>query len=538
MITLRKPEGDMAIVRWEPKIEVSRQETYLLKRCQKKRKLFAFLRQQRHRLFDAAFQEELEGMYRDTGAGKDPLCPAMMAAALILQGYLRVSDADAVELSVADLRWQMVLGCIGQEEPPFSQGALFEFRERLIAHDMDQRLLERTAEIARSTKGFDARKLPKTLRIAIDSSPLQGAGKVEDTLNLIGHAARKVVSCVAQLLDWEVERVCREAGIPLLLHKSVKRALDRDWSDQWEKAEAIDVVARQVLSLERWIDATLSEEAGRPPLEHLLSTLRKIMDQDLDPNPGGGGKRFRIREGVAEDRQISIEDGEMRHGRKSKSKRIDGYKRHVATDLDSQAILACAVTPANRPEHEALPDLKADIGEQGIRFAEAHFDRGYMGSPAVAEIEAEGGEILCKPWKTGTGTLFTKEDFSLDLRAKTITCPAGVTESIQFGHTVKFPAAVCDSCHLRGACTTSRKGRGRTVSIAADEPLQKRLRQAAKTKSGRQRFRERVAVEHRLAHLGQRQGPRARYRGVRKNLYDVRRAAAIQNLEAAQRRAA
>ena len=526
----------MAIVRWNPPVEVSRQEAYLLKRCQKKRRLFAFLRENRHQIFGDEFHQALENMYRDTGAGKEPLYPAMMACALILQGYLGVSDADAVELSVADLRWQMVLGCFGKETAAYSQGALFDFRERLIAHDMDRRLLERTAEIARSTKGFDPRKLPKTLRIAVDSSPLHGAGRVEDTINLIGHAARKVATCVAQLLGWEVERVCREAGIPILLEKSVKRALDRDWSDSQEKSESVDILARQVLSLERWVENELPAEVEQPPLEHLLGVLHQIMAQDLDPNPGGRG--FRITEGVAKDRRISVEDGEMRHGRKSKSQRIDGYKRHLATDLDSQAILACSVTPANRPEHEALPELKDDLDEQGIRFAEAHFDRAYMASPAVAEIEAQGAEILCKPWKTGHGNLFTKEDFDLDLRAKTITCPAGNTESIQFGQSVTFTPALCDACPFRGACTTARKGNGRSVSIAYDERLQKKLRDAAKTKSGRQRFRERVPVEHRLAHLSQRQGNDARYCGVRKNLYDVRRAAIIQNLEIAQRKAA
>ena len=33
--------------------------------------------------------------------------------------------------------------------------------------------------------------------------------------------------------------------------------------------------------------------------------------------------------GVAKDRRISVEDGQMRHGRKSRSVRVDGYKRHV-----------------------------------------------------------------------------------------------------------------------------------------------------------------------------------------------------------------
>ena len=208
---------------------------------------------------------------------------------------------------------------------------------------------------------------------------------------------------------------------------------------------------------------------GEP--EKLLATLRKLMEQDLEPDPGG--KKVRIAEGVAEDRQISIEDSEMRHGRKTKSKRFNGYKRHIATDLDSQAIMATAATPANRPEHEALPELIDDLDEQGAKIAEAHFDRGYMASPAVAELEASGTIILCKPWKTGHGDLFTKEDFALDLRAKTITCPAGNTEPIEFGQTVTFPNRLCDACRLRGACTKARKGNGRSVSIAQDERLQR-----------------------------------------------------------------
>ena len=51
-----------------------------MKRLTRTRKLFAFLRMHRHELFDDAFQEELESMYRDTGAGKDPVAPALLAA--------------------------------------------------------------------------------------------------------------------------------------------------------------------------------------------------------------------------------------------------------------------------------------------------------------------------------------------------------------------------------------------------------------------------------------------------------------------------
>lgn len=85
---------------------------------------------------------------------------------MLVQGYLGMSDAEMIELTVVDLRVQMVLGCLGTETPPFSQGALQEFRERLIAADLDRRVLERTVELAARTKAFDPRKLPKTLRAA------------------------------------------------------------------------------------------------------------------------------------------------------------------------------------------------------------------------------------------------------------------------------------------------------------------------------------------------------------------------------------
>jgi hypothetical protein len=79
----------------------------------------------------------------------------------------------------------MVLGTLdaAADEPAFSQGGLQQFRERLIACEMDRRLLERTVEVAKATKGFDAKKTPRSLRVGVDSRPLEGAGRVEDTIN-------------------------------------------------------------------------------------------------------------------------------------------------------------------------------------------------------------------------------------------------------------------------------------------------------------------------------------------------------------------
>ncbi|HMG12045.1 MAG TPA: transposase, partial [Gemmatimonadaceae bacterium] len=206
----------MTFERWLPRTDNSRREQMLRRRLTRTGKLFGFLRDCRRELLSDDFQAELESMYRDTGAGREPVPPALLAMAVLLQAYEGMSDAEAVEMTVVDLRWQMVLDRLDSEEPAFGQGTLAAFRSRLIRHDMDRRLLERTVELARTTKAFDFKKLPRTLRVAVDSSPLEGAGRVEDTINLLGHAARKVAVCAADLLGWPLERVAKEAGILVL----------------------------------------------------------------------------------------------------------------------------------------------------------------------------------------------------------------------------------------------------------------------------------------------------------------------------------
>ena len=61
------------MLHWQPRVEPTKKELFILKRLKRTRKLFAFLRLRRHELFDEAFQVELASMYRDTGAGEEPV---------------------------------------------------------------------------------------------------------------------------------------------------------------------------------------------------------------------------------------------------------------------------------------------------------------------------------------------------------------------------------------------------------------------------------------------------------------------------------
>ena len=164
--------------RWNPPVELSKKEQLIMKRLNRVRALFGFLRTKRHMLFDDAFQEQLEGMYRQTGAGDPPHPPAWLCMVLLLQGYVGASDAEAVEMAVMDRRWQLVLDCLDVEEAPFAQGALQAFRERMIENGMDRVLLERTVALVSegAVTTAEGQQLSKAVRVAIDSRPLAGAG--------------------------------------------------------------------------------------------------------------------------------------------------------------------------------------------------------------------------------------------------------------------------------------------------------------------------------------------------------------------------
>ena len=226
----------------------------------------------------------------------------------------------------------------------------------------------------------------------------------------------------------------------------------------------------------------------------------------------------------------------MRHGRKSKAVRFDGYKRHVAVDLGTRLIVGVALTRGNRPESEAGEPLATELMRQGFTVSCLYIDRGYLDSPAVAEYRRVNIPVECKAPTLRNGTLFTKADFQLDLVTGRVVCPAGQTRPMKPGMTVKFAAPVCHACPLRARCTESDQGR--SLTIHPEEAVLIQLRARQKTPEGRAELRKRVPVEHRLARIGQSQGDTARYRGERKNLYDLRRHAVVSNLFIAMEEAA
>jgi hypothetical protein len=509
---------------WHPPVALSGVEQAIVQRI-RRAKLFVFLREWRHQVFDEVYQQELaEALYQDRTHGQPPLPPAQLALATLMQAYTGASDDEVIEAATMDRRWQLVLDCLDCDEPPFSKGTLVAFRQRLIASGQDRRLLERTVEVAEQTGGFG----PRALRAALDSSPLWGASRVEDTYNLVGHALRKALGVLARQQGRGLAEVAAEAGATVLGGPSLKAALDRDWDDPEQRQQALEAVLAALEAVEGWV---AGQPAGPedPTVWQSLACARQVQGQDVEPDAAG---RPRLRRGVARQRRIAVEDAQMRHGRKSHSVRVDGYKRHVVHDLDSGAIRAVGLTPANAPESSVTEALSVDLAAQHVTVAAWYLDRGYLASTLVRDRTPDQ-QIYCKAWPVRNGDRFPKTAFLLDWERQVLRCPNAVEMPFVPGGVVHFPAATCAACPLRARCTSS--AHGRSVSIHPDERLLAELRQRQLTPLGRAQLRQRVAVEHDLAHIGHWQRRRARYRGVRKNLFDLRRCAAVHNLHLAAR---
>ena len=309
-------------------------------------KFFVFLREHRHEILDADFQHLLAQSARQEPGGQEPVEAGLLALATLVQASRHVGDRDAVELTVMDQRWQLVLDGLGAEPPPCSQGTLCNFRMRRIAHDLDKSLLDRTVALAEKTGGFGARQL----RAVLDSTPLVGAGRVEDTLNLLGHALRKAVGLAAQALGTSTMAVREAAGLTLVGHSSLKAALDLDGGEPRARARALGLVLEEVARWQHWLEQQHTLAVQAPPIQEVMETITQMITQDTEPDPEGGPAGRRLTKHVAPDRRLSIEDKAMHHGRKSRATTFNGFQEHCALDLESQVTREVVVRPANEPE--------------------------------------------------------------------------------------------------------------------------------------------------------------------------------------------
>jgi transposase len=449
------------------------------------------------------------------GMGRPSIPPSLLMKAVLLQVREDLSDREAARRAAKDLDWKRALG-LEADEVPFHHTSLSVFRSRLLVNDADERVLKATME-----RAVEAGLFPKKVLAIVDSTGVMGAAAVADTYTLLRQAIAKLGSAGGDRLTKKLRRAVNR----LCVNKA-----RIDWGDASVRRTHLGELVELAKTL---LVATADDE----DLAEARDLLVRIVDQDIDEAPADGGGPG-IRQGVARDRVVSVVDPDMRHGRKSASQRVDGYKSHLITDHDSELVLGVAVTAANDPDGPEAAGLVADAHAAGVPVGEVLGDTAYGDGDTRVAVEEAGAKVTAKTQPPATTGRFIKTDFVIDPDAPSAICPAGQTAT----HTTRsrdhkgrpvtvlwFGADVCGACPLRERCTTN--GNGRSITLNFHEARLQAARVEQLRPSTRRKLRRRAVVERKLAE-GKRHGMgKARYRGTRKVLLQQRFIAGLLNVK-------
>lgn len=450
-----------------------------------------------------------------SGMGRPSIPPSLLMKTVLLQARDDVSDREAARRAAKDLDWKRALG-LEADEVPFHHTSLSVFRSRLLVNDADERVLRATLE-----RAVEVGLFPRRVLAIVDSTGVMGAAAVADTYTLLRQAMAKLGTAAGDRLT-----------------KRLRRAINRlcvnkariDWAD----ATARRTHLGELVELAK---ALLAATAGEEDLSEARELLVRIVDQDVDHEPADGGGPG-IRQGVARDRVVSVVDPDMRHGRKSSSRRVDGFKSHLLTDHDTEFVLGVAVTAANEPDGPEAAGLVGQAKAAGVPVTEVLGDTAYGDGDTRVAVEEAGATVTAKTQPPSPTGRFTKNDFVIDPDGPSATCPAGqvatrTTRSRDHkGRPVTvlwFGADVCGACPLQERCTTNADGRSITLNFHEARLQAARADQARP--STRRKLRRRAVVERKLAE-GKRHGMgKARYRGARKVLLQQHLVAGMLNIK-------
>jgi transposase len=429
--------------------------------------------------------------------GRPSLPPSLMNGILLLQFYDDVSDQEAVERTKYDLRWKVALD-LPLDFPGFHPTSLTKYRNRLIENSQERYAFNRFLAVGREA-GF----IPDRVTLLTDTTNIKGAGAVQDTYTLLRKGLRKLLKAAGFHLPG------KRQGLSPRIRGLLERYVDKDakanidWADPQQRLRHLQVLvedAETALEL-------AAEESDNDEVRYLGWLLTKILGDDVVTDDEG---QSQIGQGTASDRIISITDPEMRHGRKSKAQRFDGFKVSVSTEQSSEMLLDIAdVTASGSDGAHLMPIIERTEAETAVTVERVLGDGAYgSGKNRAACAERDEPIDLVSPLAQPTDPEVHKSAFTIDLEAQTATCPQGHTitgkpGSKQDGRPTwrfTFPRATCEACPLFKRCVQSKKA-GRSVRAGPYEAYLQKARARQQTEAFDVVYRLRPAVERKISEL-------------------------------------
>ena len=525
--------------------------------------VYRFLAEHRLRLFGDGLFADLFG-----GRGRPSVPGSVIAVVMVLQALEGCSDREAVERLRCDVRWKAAAG-LGIDDEGFDASVLTLWRQRLRASSCPERIFDAVREVA-----AECGALSKRTRRALDSTVLYDAVATQDTVTMIGAQIRRV------------RKLAPRAAALVLAHDYDSRAKPVcDWGDPDERAWLIDEL---VTDAQRVLDALAGSELSDEQAQ-AAALLAVVAGQDVEADPKVPGRwriARRVAKGRVistvdpEARHARKSRSQRRDGYKAHICAEPDTGLITAAELTTADTSDARVGPRllqqgpTAPHNTDTADTAdtdtadtdtadtdtadtadtdtadtdtadtdtadtdtadtdtADTAAVGGVGAEGFVglvlaDSAYASGEALDAFAAAGYDTAIKPIdpKPRIPGGFTRDDFTIDTDAQTVTCPAGHTKAVTSA-AARF-GALCNGCPLRARCTTSAAGR----SVTVDQHHHRR--QANKTRWAQPATQaayqqHRPMAERSIAWLTRNKARRVPYRGVAANhLWLTTRAAAV-----------
>src|SRR5574341_652991 len=410
------------------------------------------------------------------GRGRPGWSPGRLALVTVLQMAEDLTDRQAAEAVRERLSWPYALG-LDLADPGFDHSVLSEFRSRVVAHGLEERVLDLLLArlVAEGLLGPGGKQ-------RTDATHVVAAVRDLNRLELAGESVRACVDALAYARDgYALVEACYRADAPA-------------WLREVEAVGVLRVVLLQ--NYTRTVTEAGTEVTRRQADRDGLPPGRFRLTSPYDTDARWGVKRDCFWNGYKVHLTETC-DGEGTAGGDTAGGDTAGGLRPVPAPAEAgkatrlarpNLITNVATTDATVPDQAMTTPIHHALGRRGLLPAEHYVDAGYPSAKLVTDAWHDDGIALISPMLADTsrqaraGTGFAAAAFTVDWEARQATCPQGKASSawspaVQRGAeavVVKFAASTCGPCPVRDHCTTAARG-GRQLTLkprAVHETLQ------------------------------------------------------------------
>jgi transposase len=438
------------------------------------------------------------------------VAPWRLALVTVMQYIEGLTDRQAADAVRRCIDWKYTLS-LELTDAGFHFTLLHDFRERLLAHDGAQRLLDTFLAACKARGWMKARGTQRT-----DSTHVLAAIRTLHRLERVLETLRAALNQLSQADAAWVRQHIPVAWYERYGPRAESFRLPKEASKR--AALAVQIGAEGYALL----DGIWGQEAAR----HLrslpaLEILRQIWLQQYYRCTEPGIEEVRWR-GQDERPPAALQlqspyELEARYSTKRDTQWV-GYKAHLSETCDDgypDLITQVLTTPATTPDCVMGPTIQQDLAQRDVLPGTHLLDSGYIDAELLAsaqrlhQIEVIGPPFGSYSRQHRAGQGYGIDAFTLDWTAQQARCPQGHT-SVKWtpGHDmrggpvvrIRFDTATCRACAVRHACTWAKEApRQLTVRPHEQHVAMQAARQRQATAEFKAQYALRAGVESTLS---------------------------------------